>query len=438
MSAEKTKRRTANPFLLSIALVCTIGIGIGVELTRVYLKHLDPSFESFCSIGKGIDCEVVAASDYASVFGVPNSLWAIFAYSWLLAIAIWGMARRGRGRGRWPLGMVLLVSTAMLVAAVVLFGIMKFAIGSLCILCLGLDVVNIALFVMAVAAWRRSARDQSPLRLVVDDLKWLAARPVRLVSGAAITVALLGGTVAYANHADELLARARAEAAADGGEGAHLRVGPDHYVPTPGPAGHTCKGADCECGHGSSSSHQPTVQMGRDEQGHQWIGAAEPKLVVQEFTDYECPYCRRAHMRLRALMARNPTYLRVVHRNFPLDQACNASITRPFHKRACMLAKVAYCAGEQGRFWEMNDYLFQHAGDIKKSQLTEQQLASELELDMDRYQCCLEEAEVDAHVKGDVAAGIELGIRGTPSFVINGKVTVGSLPKDVVAEIVGN
>jgi protein-disulfide isomerase len=175
--------------------------------------------------------------------------------------------------------------------------------------------------------------------------------------------------------------------------------------------------------------------MGRDDEGHQWIGAAEPKLVVQEFTDFECPYCRRAHMRLRALMARNPTYLRAVHRNFPLDQACNRSITAPFHARACMLAKVAHCAGEQGRFWEMNDYLFQHAAVIKESQLTVEQLGRQLELDVDRLRCCADARETDEHIKRDIEAGIGLALEGTPSYLIDGKVSVGGLPDEVVAKI---
>ncbi|RLB58753.1 MAG: hypothetical protein DRI90_16335 [Deltaproteobacteria bacterium] len=287
-----------------------------------------------------------------------------------------------------------------------------------------------------MACWRSTARDQKPWRLLWDDLRWVVSKPQPLAGMAGLTVSLLVGTVAYGHHVEQLIAEAQPPLGGDGSDG-QLRIGPDQYVPRPGPAAHVCKGAECECGHGDHGSAQPTIQMGRDEQGHQWVGAAEPKKVVHEFTDYECPFCRKAHMRMRALVSRNPTSLRVVHRNFPLDQACNSSITRPFHQRACVLAKVAYCAGQQGRFWEMNDYLFQHASSIRKREPSGRQLAERLELDLDKFDCCLTSSEAAEHLKRDIEAGLKLNIRGTPTFVVDGQVSAGGLPEAVVAELLG-
>jgi protein-disulfide isomerase/uncharacterized membrane protein len=436
MSRSKTNRtKRGKPFLLAIALVCVIGVGVAVELTRVYLlTNKDPSFESFCAVNEGVNCQTVAVSAYAATFGVANSLWAIFAYLWLAAVAVWGMVRRGAGR--WPTGLVLAVGSALLAVAVILLGIMEFAIGSLCILCLGLDAVNVAIFILAVGRWRSTAPEQKPWRLLRDDVSWLLGKPAPLAAMTGLTVSLLVGTVAYGNHVEQLIAEAQPPLDDDGRDG-QLKIGPDQYVPQPGPAAHACKGAECECGHGDHGKQQATIQMGRDEEGHQWVGAAEPQKVVHEFTDYECPFCRKAHMRLRALISRNPTYLRVVHRNFPLDQACNSSIKKEFHQHACMLAKVAYCAGQQGRFWEMNDYLFQHAATIREREMTGRQLAEQLELDLDKFDCCLTSSEATEHLKRDIEAGLKLEIRGTPSFLVDGKVSAGGLPKEVVAEILG-
>ncbi|MBW2459752.1 MAG: thioredoxin domain-containing protein [Deltaproteobacteria bacterium] len=436
MSKSKTKQaQRSKPFLLAIVLVCIIGVGIAVDLTRVYLlSNKDPSFESFCAVSEGVNCQTVALSDYAATFGVANSVWAIFAYVWLAVVAVWGMVRRSADG--WPTGLVLAVSSALLVVAVLLLGIMKFAIGSLCILCMGLDAVNVALFVLALARWRNTAPRSKPWLLLWDDLRWVLAKPKALVGMTGLTIGLLVATVAYSNYLEQLIVAARPPLGAEEQDG-QLQIGPDQFVPRPGPAAHACKGADCECGHGHEATAQGTIQMGRDEHGHQWVGAAEPKKVVHEFTDYECPFCRKAHMRVRALMGRNPSYLRVVHRNYPLDQACNPAITKPFHKRACLLAKVAYCAGQQGRFWEMNDYLFQQASQIRKGDSTGRQLAEQLELDLDKFDCCLTSKEAEAHIRKDIEEGMKHQIRGTPSFVVDGQVSAGSLPKELIAEILG-
>ncbi len=442
MQQKRTKNRSSkasrgwlrnfNPYLLSIALVGLIGIGVAIELTRVYvLTNVDPNFESFCSINQGVNCETVALSSYATSLGVINSVWAIFAYLWLMGIAVWGMVQRSHQS--WPQGLIMAIATALVVVGGILFYIMKFVIGSLCVLCLGLDVVNVVIFILALALWRTSSKNKGIVPLVLDDVRWLLRQPASLLGVVLVTALLLVASFRYSSQVQKKIAAAKPVANSEKENGSIL-IGPNSYIPA-GALGqpHQCTGQDCECQHGAQQ--QPTVQMGRDEHGHQWLGAAQPQLVVEEFTDYECPHCRSAHLRVRAVMARNPTVLRVVHRNYPLDHACNPSIKKPFHKRACLLARVAYCAGEQGRFWEMNDYLFQHAPTIQRNQMTAQQLAEQLELDSDRFQCCMDSDAAAQHLQKDIAAGRKLAIRGTPAFVVDGQVHYGSLPKAVLAEL---
>ena len=66
-------------------------------------------------------------------------------------------------------------------------------------------------------------------------------------------------------------------------------------------------------------SDLPTLASGNDERGHHWIGAADPRLTIVEFSDYECPHCRAAHKAIRVLAARHPEQIRLVHRHLPLD-----------------------------------------------------------------------------------------------------------------------
>jgi protein-disulfide isomerase/uncharacterized membrane protein len=428
---------TGRVWLLAIALICAVGIVVAIELTRIYiLTNTDPSYRSFCAVNASINCETVASSPYAVTFGVLNSVWALFAYAWLAGMAIWGMVVRGPQE--WPRGLILVVSTALLGAGVALFYVMKVIIGALCVLCLALDVVNVALFVLALVLWRTAPGHPPVGRLIVDDVRWLMRRPLALVGMGVVSLAMLAGAVEYSSSTEERVARAASVAPemvgpsmAPGG----LGLGQGHQHSRSQPKAQ-CDSPDCPCQE-YDSSEQHTVHMGRDEAGHQWIGAAEPRVVIEEFTDYECPFCRRAHLQLRALMARNPQGMRVVHRHYPLDHSCNSAIKGEFHLRACMLSRVAYCAGEQGRFWEMNDYLFQHAQTIRRDKLSAHELAERLELDLERFDCCVKAGDTDEHLQRDIADGIELGLRGTPAYVIDGQVRYGQLAPEVIAELLG-
>ncbi|MCZ7586864.1 MAG: thioredoxin domain-containing protein [Deltaproteobacteria bacterium] len=82
---------------------------------------------------------------------------------------------------------------------------------------------------------------------------------------------------------------------------------------------------------------------------------------MEEFTDFECPFCKKAHGVLMDLVVKSDGAVRVTHRDFPLDMSCNPAIDRPFHEHACEAAMFARCAAAQDRFWPMSDKLFTSA-----------------------------------------------------------------------------
>ena len=159
--------------------------------------------------------------------------------------------------------------------------------------------------------------------------------------------------------------------------------------------------------------------------GHPWIGARDPELTVVEFSDYQCPFCSRGHRIMRTLVRAHPTVIRLVHRHFPLDEACNPIIDRPFHRRACYYAALAVCAGEQKKFWAANDYLYTHGRD--QAPVGPDLLAQQLGLDLPELNECLERRASDA-MKGDLEEGVRLNITGTPTFMVDGKLYPGRVP----------
>ncbi|BDG04140.1 vitamin K epoxide reductase family protein [Anaeromyxobacter oryzae] len=154
------------------------------------------------------------------------------------------------------------------------------------------------------------------------------------------------------------------------------------------------------------------------------VAAVTGPLTVLEFSDYECPYCARVHATDKQLVQQNPQ-LRLERRHFPLDEACNPKIKRPFHVGSCELARAALCADAQGKFAAMDDALFGN----QQAKLPVESLASQVGLDLPRFKACLDSPDTATRLREDIDQGIALGVRATPSYAVNGKLYEGDLAK---------
>jgi protein-disulfide isomerase len=111
--------------------------------------------------------------------------------------------------------------------------------------------------------------------------------------------------------------------------------------------------------------------------------------------------------------------VRLVHKDFPL----------PSHAGALPAAEAARCAGAQGVFWEYHDLLYLSAPDFSRDDLV--RYAGRLNLDRSTFTTCIESHKLRKDVEADVAEGRAIGLTGTPSFLINGTLLVGSQPIEV-------
>lgn len=154
-------------------------------------------------------------------------------------------------------------------------------------------------------------------------------------------------------------------------------------------------------------------------------GPEDAPIVIIEFSDYQCPYCAQFYSNtLNPLLARYPDQIKFVFRDFPLDS---------IHPQATQAAVAANCAGQQGLYWEMHDLIF-----------TNQQLlpggmtpfAEELGLDMATFETCMNDQDQVAEVQGDLVTAAEIGVRGTPTFFINGRPLVGAQPLSVFIDVI--
>lgn len=153
--------------------------------------------------------------------------------------------------------------------------------------------------------------------------------------------------------------------------------------------------------------------QGTTPEGDAWLGAAEPKLSVLEFVDYTCPHCKAASARTLRALARHPSELRVVRAYFPRSPCDEQTAAN------CLPVRVAACAGEQGKFWQADRYLFEHVRWDRELDRT--RVADDLMLERERFMACLDRPDVVARAAADWKRARKLRLPGTPYYVVDGK-----------------
>ncbi|MBW4420865.1 MAG: thioredoxin domain-containing protein [Myxacorys californica WJT36-NPBG1] len=145
-------------------------------------------------------------------------------------------------------------------------------------------------------------------------------------------------------------------------------------------------------------------------------GAKQGKAVLVEFSDFQCPYCASASKTLREFMAKHSSEVTLTYKNFPLTG---------IHDQALPAAKAAWAAGEQGKFWEFHDALFD--GQKRMGEAFYLETAKRLGLDVDRFNRDRTSQAAAAAIATDVDLAEKLGIEGTPFFVMNGRTFSGAV-----------
>lgn len=160
-------------------------------------------------------------------------------------------------------------------------------------------------------------------------------------------------------------------------------------------------------------------------EGFPSIGPANAPITIVEFSDYQCPYCRRWHDQVyEPLLAEYPGKIRMVYRHLPLTS---------IHPDAFSAAEAAMCAGDQNAYWPYHEKLF--SSDSLGTQAYFQ-YAQELSLDLNAFQTCMTEHKFRDAIQADSDFAVNLGVRSTPTFFINGLAIVGAQPLEVFKQVI--
>jgi len=152
-------------------------------------------------------------------------------------------------------------------------------------------------------------------------------------------------------------------------------------------------------------------------------GPATAAVTLVQYGDYECPYTRQSTTIVRAIQQQLGDQLRFIFRNFPLTE---------IHPHALHAAFAAEAAAAQGKFWQMHDYIFHHQHTLEDSDL--EQFAEAVGMDMQQFARDMAERPYISRIEEDLQSGIRSGVRGTPTFFINGVLYRGSWEHDALLD----
>ena len=374
-----------------IGSIAFIGIITTIKLAIIYYNaNFNPySLPSFCSVNEFIDCDNVAKTSESQFFGVPLALWGMFLYAFILLMLFAEKLKNHKllkflevfKNPYAYIGALGLISFAI---SMVLLGISLFEIKKLCILCAFTYILNLLIGIIATDGHFIKAIKQS-FADFIDAVK------IKKYLIALIVVAICAsGFLTYTTKSMVLAPQVKKQALFK------------------------------EFTSAKKNKYAVTGNV---------LGEENAKKIVYVYSDYQCPICY-AHNIMMHKLAKEVKGIKIVHKNLPLDVECNGYLQAPFHEGSCIDARYAIASEKQGKFWEMNDILFQNKPKTEDELL---KLLKDKDFDIDRLQNDANSMETSAQIKKEIDEAYKKGINGTPTTMIDNNAHVGIKPyKDYV------
>ncbi len=366
---------------------------------------------SFCSFGKFMDCDSVNVSRYAEFLGIPIAALGAVYFFLLFAAAVFVTQK---DKCYIPLQQCLawLTSAATLYNLILFLGVQLLILKTFCILCFLTYLCtggHLALNIKNLGISEKQFRDKLKRVFRKPDFKTFQTIPRMRWVYAGISVISFIGVVSLL----------------------------PYFVR-------------------SKSSANTFVENSIQQFYAQWKDLPQKKLPVSsgdgtwgnpnspiqivEFSDFECPFCRKAAFTLHTALKFFEKRVHFVFKNFPLDSTCNPNLPYQLHAHACKLARLAACAQMKGKFWDFHDEAFLNMTDedIKEGF---DYISEKLKpvFSKEAISECLSDSRTLKKITEDIEQGTQLKVKATPSIYINGKlitipVTVESLEKLISLE----
>jgi protein-disulfide isomerase/uncharacterized membrane protein len=362
--------------LALVPLLSVIGASAGVYLSKHYygLRSGTASFNSLCNIGSTMNCDAVTASQYSEIY--PGLPLASFVAGWFLALIIIGVIARS----------IVYKKEAILAGAIMtgissLFGIgllviMIAVVKKFCLFCLIVDAVSFSLFGIFLSLLPRESGGS-----IFGNIHWGRVRSLLMIAVGAVIVMIV-----------------------------ILR-------PTGENDGHETSATELQYTVNRILESAPVVVNTPPEAAI--LGNPSAPITIHEFSDFQCPHCKRGAVIMNQVLARHEGKVRVIFMPFPLDSACNRLVTQSMHPFACELSRAAYCAEKSGKFRPVYEKIFEDQEVLTKDSASK--IPADAGLSAETQKTCVASDEAKKFLSVSIEEGVRLGVQGTPTFFINGR-----------------
>ncbi len=341
-----------------------------------------------CAPTETVNCDYVLSSRWAKVGPIPIS---VLGMAYFTALAVWFVVvgapnYAGRLWHLLPLGLVGVGGCA----SVALLYVLIFGLPVWCTWCVAAHVANLFLFALTVLAWPRRAK----VRAVGDEVPYPSFARGGVVVGASVGMVLLLLTAAHALNAS---------AVARGYQQRYLEV---------------TNNVDYILWRYRAAKEQD-IPITSDDLV---IGPDDAPCQLVVFSDFQCAKCRLFHGLIERLREERPEVLRCVFKHYPMSDHCNEHVDQPFHVISCPAAEAAEAVRSVASAEQSYAYYLALYKDMSRlDEAPYAALAEQVGIDPRRFAAALSEHAGHERIKGDIALAHALGVEGTPTVFLNGR-----------------
>lgn len=364
---------------IAITILALIGLLLSFKLVHIYFVNnfVDNAPKSFCSINSLIDCDGVSQTTKAFFLGVPLAIWGVILYLLFLFLTY---VDKIREKINFPLLNVFKNPTSYIAAiglfsfciSMVLAYISFFDIKKICILCFATYIIN---FLIALCAVKKNFFITDIKNTVLDFISGAKEYLTLFLAVCIVLVLSLG----YLDRSLVLAPNIKANKSINEFQKLKTNI-------------YAAKGND--------------------------LGNVDGDVSIYVFGDFMCPFCKVMNVMLHKLVL-DDKKVAVYHINFPLDSACNPTVTKKIHPGACILSKYALAAQNQGNYWGMVSLIYNNMPAMNsENSLLDQ--AKALGFDTDKLYKDAHSKQIDEYLENQIYRGIGEKIVGTPTIMIDG------------------
>ena len=386
---QEKKEMKKKIFITALSL---LGLITTVKLAMIYYNaNFNPyALSSFCSVNDFIDCDGIAKTAESQFFGIPLAYWGMFFYAFVLLMLFADKLKNIKlfkfmEVFKNPMDYIASLGLISFIISMSLLCISLFDIKKLCVLCAFTYILNLLIGCVA-ADFKNGGFIHSVKQSFIDFADAVSIKKY-LIAFIAVIIPITA-FLAYTSASYVFAPQVKKQ---------------KEYKEFKGKNKYAVKG--------------------------NLLGDKNAKIVIYTFSDYQCPICP-VHNNMMHKLVKDVKGVKIVHRNLPLDTTCNGYLQSPFHEGSCIDAQYAVASEKQGKFWEMNNLLFENKPKTEEEIL---KLAEKEGFDIKKLQDDANSPETVKAVKDDIDYAYNNKIIGTPATIINDKIYIGIKPyKDFV------